>query len=229
MKITRNIQVPGDALLPPSATPIPPEGIPPNEGWNVIPPVDPIYTEQTHFVFHGYGMNSQLAEAKRFNEPDLFGRHYGSGKGVQGLPSPTWRITPSTKPLPDAWEGSGCFYLSRRLVEALEELAPAAIDKVPMRIEDISGNLVSDNYFVADVVAHYAAIDWANSQVLYARIGNNPPVPSPSFTRMIPDLPKSLVVFRDNVKRSSVYITRDAKDVLGRMKPKLRGVEFGGA
>lgn len=121
------------------------------------------------------------------------------------------------------------FYLSRRLVEALEELAPAAIDKVPMRIEDISGNLVSDTYFVADVVAHYAAIDWANSQVLYARIGNNPPVPSPSFTRMIPDLPKSLVVFRDNFKRSSVYITRDAKDVLGRMKPKLRGVEFGGA
>jgi hypothetical protein len=228
MRMTRNIQMPGSALLPPSAEPLPPEGIPPNEGWFVLPPVDPIFTEQTHFEFHGFGMNPMLAEREWVDEDQALWRRFGSGAVVSGAPSPLWRITPSGKALPDAWEGSGCYFLSRRLVEKLEELAPGAIEKVPMRIEDRSGGLVSDDHFVVDVVRRHPAIDWANSAVSYVRFGDSPPVPSPSMTRMMPDLPDDLTVFRDATGRSLVYLRRDVKDQLAKMKPKLRGVHFGG-
>lgn len=225
MTPTRVIQMPGDTLLPPSAVPMPPAGLPARTAWTVLPPIDPTYIEKTHFTFSGFGLTRELAEREWVNEPEFFfSRYFGDGKGVTGAPPPLWRITPRSKTLPDAWEGSSCYFLSRRLVEMLESVAPGAIDKVPMRIEDRSGNLVSGDHFLVDFVRLYAAIDWANSSVIYIRWNDDPTVvPSTSRPRMLPDLPDDLTVFRDATSTSTVYIRRDIRDKLAKMKPKLRG------
>lgn len=230
MKITCDIQMPGETLLPPSAEPLPPEGIPPDEAWNVMPPVNPIFTEQTHFTFSGRGMNSRLAQAKWVNEPDFFfSSQFGGGKGIARAESPIWQVSNSQAPLPDAWEGDDCNFFSSRLLKALEDVASAAIEKVPMRIEDHNGNTISDDHFIVDIIRHHAAIDWANSQVTYVRFGSGPPVSSPGLTRMLPNLPDDLTIFRDTHQRSSVYVRRDVKDIITKMRPKFRGIHFGGA
>ncbi|BBD99801.1 hypothetical protein SAMIE_1033020 [Sphingobium amiense] len=168
-------------------------------------------------------MPRELLDARYINEPEMFARFYGDGKGLKGCPPPIWQVKGKARRYPDFWVHGYFYVLSSRLKSMLDEHAPGAIEALPLRIETLEGNLVRDDYWVADVTLSIKGIDWANSIVAYQHLLGG--ISAQPLNIVMRDEALGLAMFRD-VNRSGVFIHRNLYEILANAKPKVTGTYF---
>lgn len=236
MKPTRHVRIEGDQMLPPGEDPVPPP-MSREERVVVFPPVEQLLLKSEWCLFREAGLAPDALRGGRWvNEPEYWGRYYGSGKGLKGCPPPIFRYDRlsaerASRPnyLPDFWTYGGFFIFSPRFMGLLDQEAPGAFDKLPLRIEDREGNFVRDDYFFADVVLIRKAIDWANSVVAYEYMSNDSnefPMPMPSRIFMRSESTFDVNIVRDAHRLSYVFIRRSLADRIFKIKPKITNLNF---
>lgn len=221
-------------MLPPGENPVPPL-MTRDERVVVFPPVEQplLQSEWCSFQEAGRIPDGLRLGVHWMNEPEYSGRYYGSGKGVTGCPPPTFRHTRlnaerASRPnyWPDFWTYSAYYIFSPRFMDILDQEAPGAFDKVPMRIEDKDGNLIRDDYYYADVVLSRNVIDWANSVVAYEYMRGDSPMPTPSRIFLREDPTSGINIVRDVHRPSYVFIRRSLADKIGIIKPKITNLHL---
>jgi hypothetical protein len=227
MAITRKLQIAGDSMLPPGEDPVPPP-MSRDERVVVFPPVEQplLQSEWCHFYELGKAPD-ELRSTHWVNTPEHWARHFGSGKGLQGLPDPIWRVDGRAKSYPDMWAGYGLWAFSHRFMAILDQEAPGAFDRVPLRFEDRDGNFIRDDYVLADCIMIRKAIDWANSVVAYEYMrGDEKPMPDPSRICVRSDTVEDINIVRDYHRPSYILIRRSLVAKISKIKPKITNINF---
>lgn len=227
MVITRPIHIAGDKMLPPGEDPVPPP-MSRDERVIVYPPVEQPLLQSEWCYFNELGKApGELRSTHWVNAPEHWARQFGSGKGLKGLPDPIWRVDGKAKSYPDLWAGYGLWVFSHRFMAILDQEAPGAFDRVPLRFEDGDGKFTRDDYVLADCVLSRKAVDWANSVVAYEYMrGDEKPMPEATRTLLRKDTTAGLNIVRDANRWSYVFIRRSLADRIGKTRPKITNTNF---
>ncbi|HEX8480546.1 MAG TPA: DUF1629 domain-containing protein [Allosphingosinicella sp.] len=228
----RHIDVPGDALLPPSRTPLIPNDIKDGERVLVRPPVAPAQDDNRYWVLiDGFRQHPTDATFGWRNEPPH--GPYGMGRGVDLLPVPsTFQFKPKARKngLPDFWQAYGLLVMSTRLLDLVLETDPQAIVHKPIVMMDLEGNVFDEDHHFVDVIRAAEAVDYANSFVVYQggedyegrRIEPRPA--SYYSVRILEDIDPSWHLFRHDHR--SPIVSNHLHQKIKRMKPAVSNVGF---
>jgi hypothetical protein len=229
----RSIDIKGNALLPPSRTPLIPQDIKDGERVLVRPPVPPAYEDTRYWTMRD-GLRLHPTDATfAWRDKPLYGP-YGMGSGVDLLPVPsTFQFKPKARKngLADFWEAHGLLVMSTRLRDLILDTDPEAIVHKPIIMMDLDGKVFDEDHHFVDVVRVVEAVDFANSLVVYQggetyHGRRSEPRPASYYSvRVLEDLDPSWHLFRHG--RRSPIVSNHLHQKIKGSKPAFRNVAFG--
>lgn len=228
----RHIDVEGDALLPPSRTPLIPHDIKDGERVLVRPPVEPARDDNRYWTMRdGFRQHPTDATFAWRDKPER--GPYGRGRGVELLPVPsTFQFKPKARKngLADFWEAHGLLVMSTRLRDLILDTDPEGIVHKPIVMMDLDGNVFDEDHHFVDVVRAVEAVDYANSFVVYQGAETydgrryDPRPASYYSVRILEDLDPSWHIFRHDGR--GPIVSDHLHQKIKRMKPAVRNVGF---
>lgn len=231
----RSIQMPGNALLPPSRGPLYPADLKDGESVLVRPPVAPSPDDSRYWLMgDAYSQHPTETHFSWKNDPGPGLPVYGMGHGIDRLPNPSiYQFQPKVrkKGLPDFWEAHGLLVVSTRLLDILLEVDADALVHKPIVMKNLQGEVFDEHHHFVDVIRNIDAVDFANSFIIYEGGGHfregtryQPRAASFPSVRLLSDIDPSFHIFRH--QKCAVMISDALKRQIGSVKPKFRNLAF---
>lgn len=252
MDPNRIIHIEGDGLLPPAYEPQIPADIKEDERVRVIPPSPPWRAvtsddiilkmsgkspqDQRYWFFHEAFERKLPPYEWEGNPRYVTGiKLYGTGEGLDHVPDGTifrFNTKKTGIALPDLWSGFGLMIMEQRLLDLFIANDPDAIAYRSVSFQNNSGDIISNDYSIVDVVRNIPAVDIANSIVDY----RGPQSGYPAFLakyvsiRIRSDLDPAIHVFRQQGFAGSgngqVIVSNEFRTRLEEIRPAFKNIRF---